>query len=201
VSFILGQGDDARKINEKKASSVKVRFLKTGQSFIGRFVTLDFVTYRQHGSFEHKIQSHACLDPKSQKACPSCAAGVPSSVKTLVFWYDIEKGEVVVRDVNKTAMNATVYPLKDEYGEDLLTDTFQITMGDKGALSIMPKKAKKGEEFAPTPESVKIDDDILNYVANYRTEDEVRELITGWKPTSSDDAPVVETTSDPTSGF
>jgi hypothetical protein len=204
--FILDESDAKR----KKTTGVKIRFLKQGQSFVGRFLTLTFVPYRQHGSFESKIQSHACLDPKHQKACPSCAAGVPSKIKRLVWWYDVEAKEIVVRDITNKSKEDYIDPLVAEYGDDLLTGAYKVAMGDKGALSILPKGVKKGDPpLAETPADVlamfdgQIDGDALSYVMNVCDENEVRELIAGWKPTTDGDgAPLPPVTqNDPTSGF
>lgn len=176
--LILAEGDEARKINEKKTSNRKVVFLKGGKSFRGRFITTKFVTYAQHGDFEKKIQSHACLDPKGRKDCPSCKAGVARTTKTIIAMYNIETGEIVVRDMAKGNME-NVYKALDTYGDDLTTDTFDFSLGEKGALSVMYVKPKKGEEFAPTPADVVIDDDLLSYVMGVRTPDEILDLIAG----------------------
>lgn len=188
--LILAEGDESRKLNERKAGR-KVRFLKSGQSFRGRFITTKFSTFAQHGDFEKRIQSHACLDPKNRKDCVSCAAGVKRTNKTIVPWYDIDTGEIVVRDMSRTAM-ATIYAAVDQYGEDLTTDTFQVAMGDKGAVGVMYIKPKKGEEFPQTPEDVVIDEDLLTYVMNVKTPDEIRELIGGKADASGDGVKIEE---------
>jgi hypothetical protein len=213
---ILAQGD-AAKPNERK-SSAEIAFLKQKDGeFVGRFLTANFVKFRQHSQFikpgsPQNVQSHACIDPKHRKDCPSCAKGVPSKEKWLVWWYDLTNKRIVVRDVSYTAMKDTVWKLRDEYGEDLTTDVFTIALGDKGALSIIAKKVKKGEEFAPTPADVaamfadgQIDMPTLAYAMNYLEDNaEIEKLIAHFKPATTEgdsNAPVVETTSDPTSGF
>lgn len=177
-NLILAEGDESRELNEKKRSSRRVRFLKAGQKFRGRFLTTKFITFVQHGDFEKKIPSHACLDPRGKTNCPSCQAGVKRTNKTLVFWYDVETGEIVVRDVSKSGM-ATVYAAVDQYGDDLTTDTFDISMGEKGMINVLYVKPKKGEEFPPTPDDIEIDDDLLAYVMGVRTEDEIKAMLSG----------------------
>lgn len=189
-SVILGEGDDARAINEKKASA-KVRFLKKGAGFRGYFLTTKFVAYRQHGSFEAKIQSHACLDPKNRKACPSCAAGVNATTKTLVFWWDADAKEIVVRDVSKTAM-ATIYQVVDTYSEDLMTTLFNVSLGEKGAVNVLAVPASKAKGVEPAPTDIVIDDELLGYVMNVCTPDEIEKLIAGKvEAKTNDDATIV----------
>jgi len=180
ASLIMAQGDEAREINERKRSSTKIRFLKAGQKFRGRFLTAskDFILYAQHGDYEAKIRSHACLDPKGKTNCPSCKAGVKRSIKTLIAFYDIETGEIVVKDVAKGNME-TVYSAVTTYGDDLTTDTFDISVGEKGAITVMYVKPKKGEEFPVTPEGLKLDEDSLRYVMGIKTAPEIEEMLGG----------------------
>lgn len=176
--LILAEGDDARKNNEKKTNSVKVRFLKKDQTFRGRFMSAKFDQFAQHGDYEKKIQSHACLDPKNKKSCVSCKAGVKRTLKTLVFWYDVDAKEIVVRDMSKTAM-ASVYKVTDKYAKTLDKKVFEVSMGDKGAMTILPIDPDEGEVFAEIPPDAVIDEDILSYVMGVRTEGEILELIAG----------------------
>jgi hypothetical protein len=188
-NLFIAEGDEAREFNEKKRSDRKIRFLKKNQTFRGRFLMTKFNAYAQHSTFDMtgktpNVKSHACLDPGAKKehrasTCPSCQAGVPVKAKTLVWWYDIENGEIVVRDVPKTAMDA-IYKAVDQYGEDLLTDTFDISMSDKGAVSIMYIKPKKGEDFPATPADVAVGKDEYDYVMNVLSPDEIAPLIAPW---------------------
>lgn len=174
--LIVAEGDDARKLSEEKLNSRKVRFLKQGQRFRGRFLTTKFISFMQHSDYGKQIPSHACLDPKGKTNCPSCQAGVGRRLKFLVFWYDIDNDQIVVRDVSKSGM-AAINAAVDQYGDDLLTDTFDISMGEKGTISILYVKPKKGEEFPPTPADIEIDDNLLAYAMGVRTEDEIRAML------------------------
>jgi hypothetical protein len=189
-NLILAEGDEARKNNEKKTSNRKVRFLKSGQSVKARFITSKFVQYAQHGDFEKKIQSHACLDPKGKTNCPSCKVGVKRAVKTLVFLYDVENGEIVVRDLAKSSM-APIYEFTDSYGDKdnefaVRSTPVKVTLGEKGAITVMPLAPKDAKGVAEIPDDVVIDEDLLAYVMGVRTPDEITQLIAG--KTSSNDA-------------
>lgn len=176
--LIVAEGDESRVLNEKKRSSTKVRFAKAGQSFRGRLLTTKFVSYYQHGSFEEKIVSHACIDPKGKTGCPSCKAGVLRKLKTILPMWDIDAKEIVVRDMAKSNM-VDLYKLVDQLGDDLLTDTYAISLGEKGALTVVYLKPKKGETFDATPEGTKLDEETLSYVMGVRTADEISALIAG----------------------
>lgn len=210
--LIVASGDEGRELNEKQRSSHKVTFLKKNKTFRGRFISTKFVTFAQHGSMEQRVKSHACLDPRAKRegresTCPSCVAGWSTRLKTLVFWWNIDAQEIVVRDVTKGNMKA-VYAAVDQYGDDLTTDTFQVSMGEKGDLSFLYLKPKRGEEFAATPETVEITDDVLAYVMGVRTAAEISEMIAGKSPKSADEGSGddveikdVETGDDPTKAF
>jgi hypothetical protein len=176
--LILAEGDEARRLNEKKTSNTKVRFLKKGAAFRGHFLTTKFVTFAQHGDFEKKIQSHACLDPKGRTNCPSCKAGVKRTTKTLVFWFDVDAREIVVRDVAKSAM-PSLYDFIDAYGDDALTTIAKVSLGEKGAVNVLPVPVKKGETIELAPSDVVVDEDLLSYVMGVRTADEILALIAG----------------------
>lgn len=187
-NLIVAEGDEAREMNERQGNGRKVVFLKEGQSFRGRFIGTDFKAFIQHGKFVSKgspknIPSHACLDPKAKRegretTCPSCKADVPKSTRTLVFWYNIDTDQIVVRDVAKKNM-ASIYDVVDTYADTIGDTVFKVAQGTQGALSILPVPAKKGETFPPTPEDLVIDAGILTYVMGVRTEAEILELIAG----------------------
>jgi hypothetical protein len=186
--LILAEGDEARKNNEKKTSNRKVRFLKEHQSFKGRLISSKFVQFAQHGVFVTKgnpnnIQSHACLDPRGRTNCPSCKAGVKRTIKTLVFAYDADNGEIVVRDFAKSSMSP-IYAFIDGYGEKdnefaIQATPVQVSMGEKGAVTVMPLAPKDAKGVAAIPDDVAIDEDLLTYVMGVRTPQEIEALIVG----------------------
>lgn len=211
--YIVSEGDEALKERPKAA---KVRFLKAGESFKGRLIApsqietgFNFIKFEQHGDFATKLVSHSCHDPKAKKerrasTCPSCLAGLKSKLKTLVFFWNADKGELVVKDIAEGNMDG-VRTAKENYGDDLYAESFVIGIGDKGAVSISLLPPKQAKDVAPTPEGMLVNAETVNYALGVRTHDEVLAIIAGKTPgvennAAGDGATIVRTDGAGTTG-
>jgi hypothetical protein len=78
------------------------------------------------------------------------------------------------------------------YGEDLMTTLFNVSLGEKGAVNVLAIPASKAKGVEPAPEFT-MDDDLLGYVMNVCTPDEIEKLIAGKvaQATTGEDATIV----------
>lgn len=159
MSLITARGQEVEQsINQKKVDlkSVFIR-LKEGDSVKVRVLGIhDYVEYKAHGSFAHKIYTQPCIEPLG-KECPLCVASksgeegydvLYAKKRYLMAFADLDKGELRVLDLTKGQAKKLIAQIK-EYADDINDIAFNLKRtGTKTetAISLNPILKLKGDD-------------------------------------------------------
>lgn len=185
MSLITARGQEVEQsINQKKVDlkSIFIR-LKEGDSLKVRVLGIhDYVEYKAHGSFAHKIYTQPCIEPLG-KECPLCLAsksgeegydGLYVKKRYLIAFADLDKGELRVLDITKGQAKKLIAQIK-EYADDITEIAFNLKRtGTKTetSISLNPILKLKGddvEKFAKF-DDVQVEDSFFESVLVPRTE-------------------------------
>lgn len=129
MSIITARGQEVEQtINQKKVDlkNVYIR-LKENESVRVRVLGLhDYVEYKAHGSFSHKVYTQPCIEPLN-KACPLCVASksgeegfdaLYAKKRYLFAFADLDTGEIKVWDCSKAQAKSLISQI-NEYADDI----------------------------------------------------------------------------------
>lgn len=183
MSVFVATGSDAKTMNTSATGgNYDWLRLKDGEKKRVMFLTgtEKFASYYAHNDFQRKINTHACLAPTGQ-SCPSCEAGIPRRLQTIVLFWDIDEEKILVWDTVKKHMNA-VYSKIDEYPEDYLDMAFTIKRiggGNQTAYDMSPILRLKPEEKERADKRDGAEIPELDKLVNVKTPEELRQMLAG----------------------
>ena len=155
MSLITGKGSEVQFTDNVDLSKVYIR-LKANETVKVRVLgTDDYVEYKAHGSFSHKVYTQPCIAPNGVE-CPLCIAS-KSGVegfdalyprKRYVFAFgDIETGEIRAWDCSKNQAKELLSQIK-EYEDDLGDIAFNFKRtgnGKETSYKLNPILKMKGD--------------------------------------------------------
>lgn len=159
MSMFTARGADAKaNANKEKMDLSKVYYrFKSGEGAKVRILGLvDYVEYKAHNSFSHKVYTQPCVGVTG-KACPLCVAsksGVEGfdelyAKKRYVFVFgDLDTGALKAIDVSKNQAKKLIADI-EEYAEDINDIAFNLKRtGEKTdtTFSLNPILKLKGDD-------------------------------------------------------
>lgn len=186
TAIFTARGEQAKEnINRQNIDLSKVRItLKQGQSRKVRLLGVnDYVEYKAHGSFQHKIYTQPCVEVIG-KNCPLCTAsksgieefeGLVARKRYLFAFGDMETGTVMTLDVSKGQAKKLISAI-EEYKEEINELAFNLKKeGEKTETAyllnpIIKMKGNDQEQFDAL-DGMEVSDEFFGTVLNPKTED------------------------------
>lgn len=160
MSLVTSKGSDVNFMDSSDVSKLYIR-LKAGESIKVRVLgTEDYVEYKAHGSFTHKVYTQPCVAPEG-KDCPLCTAAKSGEEgfdalypkrRYLFAFADIETGEIKVWDCSRGQAKDMLTQI-EEYKDDLNDIAFNLKRTGAGKDTsyklnpILKMKADLAEKF------------------------------------------------------
>lgn len=126
MSLITGKGNDINFGGNVDLKTVFIR-LKDKDSVKVRVLGLtDYVEYKAHSSFEHKVYTQPCVAPLGEE-CPNCVAsksgvegfeGLYARKRYVFAFADLDKGQIRVWDCSKNQAKDLIAQI-EEYADDI----------------------------------------------------------------------------------
>lgn len=139
MSLITGKGQEVNFMDNSDISKLYIR-LKAGETLKVRVLgTEDYVEYKAHNSFAHKIYPQPCIAPEG-KECPLCIAaksGVEGfdalypKRRYLFAFADLETGEIKVWDCSRGQAKDMLSQIED-YADDINDIAFTLKRTGSG---------------------------------------------------------------------
>jgi hypothetical protein len=170
MSLISAKGSQAKENAQKQQLDLKQEYisLKENESVKVRILGAeDYVEYKAHGSFSHKIYTRPC---SLQSDCPLCVASragieefnpLKARPRYLFAFYVMDEGKVKLFDATKTQAKKLIASI-EEYGDDLQELAFNFKRTGNGkdtdySLNPIIKLKGKDQENFDNAEGMKVD--------------------------------------------
>ncbi len=192
MSMFTARGAEAKaNANQQKVDLKDVYYrFKTGDSAKVRVLgVIDYVEYKAHASFNHKVYTQPCVGVTG-KECPMCVAsksGVEGfeelyAKRRYVFAFgDLATGKIKALDVSKNQAKKLIADI-EEYKDDINDIAFNLKRtGEKTDTTfslnpILKLKAEDSEKFESL-EGVEVQDQFFNDVLVARSYDMQVEIL------------------------